>query len=200
MPSEQELAEYFGISRPSVREALTALEVLGITERSAGRGNFIKSINQLSNFNEIEFHELAEEESPFDLLEARKYIEANVAELASIKRTEEDLISIGKTIKNMKNAFKDIPRMMEIDREFHICIAKASHNNLFLSIMLNISELLKEKLWTRMKEKSWNFPGYREKYFKEHTAIFEAIKNQDAKSARKATYIHLDGVEKDFLK
>jgi len=50
-----------------------------------------------------------------------------------------------------------------------------------------------------MKEKTWNLPGYSQKYLKEHTEIFNAIKNKDSKNARKQVYHHLAGVEKDLL-
>jgi len=66
--------------------------------------------------------------------------------------------------------------------------------------MFNMNDLLKEKLWINMKEKTWNLPSYQQKYLKEHTEIFNAIKNKDSKGARKRMYDHLAGVEKDLLK
>ena len=74
LPPEQVLAEKFGTSRPSVREALSALEILGITESRGGRGNFIKDTPRYPLY-EQEVMELEEEESPFELLEARKALE-----------------------------------------------------------------------------------------------------------------------------
>lgn len=100
----------------------------------------------------------------------------------------------------MKVALGDIPKMMEIDREFHISIARAAHNNFLFSMMLNMSDLLKERLWVNMKEKTWSLPGYPQKYLKEHAEILNAIKNKDSKSARKAMFLHLAGVEEDMLK
>jgi len=100
----------------------------------------------------------------------------------------------------MKEAEGNIPRMMELDGEFHLNIARAAHNNLLFSMMTYLNNLLKEKLWVNMKEKTWNLPGYPQKYLKEHTEIFNAIKNKDSKNARKQVYQHLAGVEKDLLK
>jgi DNA-binding FadR family transcriptional regulator len=183
-----------------VREAMSALEILGITERRVGKGNFIKDINLSSSFNEKEILELEQEESPFELLEARKVLETEIAGLASQKGTPEDFSTIETALNKMREALGNIPKMMEMDREFHISIAQAAHNNLLFSMMLNISDLLKERLWVNMKEKTWNLPGYPHKYLKEHAAILEAIKNKDEKSARKAMYFHLAGVEEDMLK
>lgn len=200
LPSEQELAEQFGISRPSVREAMSALEILGIAERRVGKGNFIKDNSPPSSFYEEEILELEQEESPFELLEARKVLETEIAGLASQKASPEEIAAIELSFKNMREALGNIPKMMEIDREFHINIAKAAHNNLLFSMMLNISDLLKERLWVNMKEKIWNLPGYPQKYLQEHSTILEAIKRKDEKSARKAMYFHLAILEEDLLK
>jgi len=199
LPPEQVLAEKFGTSRPSVREALSALEILGITESRGGKGNFIKDTPR-SPLYEQEVMELEKEESPFELLEARKAVETEIADLAAKKATKEDIDAIYESLHKMEGAVNNIPRMMELDGEFHMNIAKAAHNNLLFSMMTYLSNLLKEKLWVNMKEKTWNLPGIPQKYLKEHTEIFNAIKNKDSKNARKQVYSHLVGVEKDLLK
>ncbi|MDD5014418.1 MAG: FadR/GntR family transcriptional regulator [Atribacterota bacterium] len=199
LPPEQVLAEKFGTSRPSVREALSALEILGIIESRGGKGNFIRD-NFGSPLYEQRFKELEEEESPFEILEARKAVEIEIAELAAKKATLEDIDAISESLNEMKGAVSNIPRMMELDGEFHLNIARAAHNNLLFSMMTYLSNLLKEGLWVNMKEKTWNLPGYPQKYLKEHTEIFDAIKNKDSKNARKQVHHHLAGVEKDLLR
>jgi GntR family transcriptional repressor for pyruvate dehydrogenase complex len=198
LPPEQVLAEEFGTSRPSVREALSALEILGITESRGGKGNFIKD-----NFNfplyEQKFRELEEEESPFELLEARKVLETEIVGLAAKKATEEEIATIQGSLNKMKDAMTNIPEIMEFDREFHINIARAAHNSLLFSMMIYLTDLLKEKLWINLKEKSWSIPGRPEKYFEEHNEILSAIKNKDNKKARQKMYDHLNEVERDLL-
>jgi GntR family transcriptional repressor for pyruvate dehydrogenase complex len=199
LPPEQVLAEKFGTSRPSVREALSALEILGITMSRGGKGNFIKDNLNTPSY-EQKYRELEEEESPFELLEARKAVETEIAELAAKKATPEDIDAISESLNKMKGAVTNISEIMEIDREFHINITRAAHNNLLFSMMAYLSNLLKEKLWVNMKEKTWNLPGYPQKYLKDHTEIFNAIKSKDSKNARKQVYHHLAGVEKDLLR
>jgi GntR family transcriptional repressor for pyruvate dehydrogenase complex len=198
LPPEQVLAEEFGTSRPSVREALSALEILGITESRGGKGNFIKD-----NFNfplyEQKFRELEEEESPFELLEARKVLETEIVGLAAKNATEEEIATIQGSLNKMKDAMTNIPEIMEFDREFHINIANAAHNTLLFSMMNYLTDLLKEKLWINLKEKSWSIPGHPQKYFEEHNEILNAIKNKDSKGARNRMYDHLAGVERDLL-
>ena len=198
LPPEQILAEKFGTSRPSVREALSALEILGITESRGGKGNFIRN-NLNSPLYEQKFKELEEEESPFELLEARKAVETEIVGLTAKKATKEEIATIQGSLNKMKSTMSDIHKIMEFDREFHINIAKAAHNSLLFSMMTYLADLLKEKLWINLKEKSWSIPGRPQKYFEEHTEILNAIKNKDSKGARKRMYDHLAGVEKDLL-
>lgn len=198
LPPEQILAEKFGTSRPSVREALSALEILGITESRGGKGNFIRN-NLNSLLYEQKFKELEEEESPFELLEARKAVETEIVGLTAKKATRKEIATIQKSLDKMKGTITDIPKIMEFDREFHINIARAAHNSLLFSMMTYLADLLKEKLWINLKEKSWSIPGRPQKYLEEHIEIFNAIKNKDSKDARKRMYDHLAGVEKDLL-
>ena len=198
LPPEQVLAEEFGTSRPSVREALSALEILGITESRGGKGNFIKN-NLNFPLYEQKFRELEEEESPFELLEARKVVETEIVGLAAKKATEEEIAVIQGSLNKMKDAMTNIPEIMEFDREFHINIARAAHNSLLFSMMIYLTDLLKEKLWINLKEKSWSIPGHTQKYFEEHNEILNAIKNKDSKRARNRMYDHLAGVERDLL-
>ena len=198
LPPEQVLAEEFGTSRPSVREALSALEILGITESRGGKGNFIKDHLETPLY-EQKFRELEEEESPFELLEARKVVETEMVGLAAKKATEEEIAAIQESLDKMKSAMTNIPEIMEFDREFHINIARAAHNSLLFSMMIFLADLSKEKLWINLKEKSWSIPGRPQKYFKEHNEILKSIKNKDSKSARNRMYEHLAGVERDLL-
>jgi len=198
LPPEHVLAEKFGASRPSVREALSALEILGVIESRAGRGNFIKNSLNLPSYRK-KLEELEREESPFELLEARKIIESQIASLAAQRATEEDISAIQDSLNKMKNALPDIPRVMEYDRKFHINIAKAAHNSVLFSMMSYLADGLREKLWVNLKEKCYSLPGRAEKYIEEHIEILNAIKNKDSKDASRKTYSHLAEVEKDLL-
>ena len=181
-----------------MREALAALEILGITQSRGGKGNFIKSNLSLPLYEE-RFKELEEEESPFELLEARKAIESKIAGLAVEKATKKDIAALQDSLNKIRSAVTNISEAMEFDREFHINVARAAHNSILLSIMTSLAEGLREKLWVNLKEKSWNIPGRSQKYLKEHVEIFNAIKNKDSKDASKRMYNHLAGVEKDLL-
>ena len=198
LPPERVLAEKLGVSRPPLREAMSALEILGIIESRGGKGNFIKNtFNSTSYAQRVK--ELEKEESPFDLLEARKAVETEIAGLAAEKATLEDIKEIEEGLDRMKNVLNDTPRVMEFDREFHIAIAKAAHNSVLFQMMNYLADGLKESLWINIKEKSWALPGHPQKYLEEHTKLLEAIKEGDKKAARRTMYNHLADVEEDLL-
>ncbi len=199
LPPEQVLAKQFGTSRPSVREALSALEILGIIDSRGVRGNFIKNNNPASAIYEKSIAELQNEESPFELLEARKTIETEIASLAATKANNNDIKRLAGIIKKMKEITGDVSKMMMIDREYHLNIASATHNNFLYSVMFTMNQLLEEKLWITMKERICKLPGYSDKYINDHTLIFEAIKNGNSEQAKERMLLHLSGIEKDML-
>jgi DNA-binding FadR family transcriptional regulator len=199
LPPEQILAKQFGTSRPSVREALSALEILGIIDSRGVRGNFIKNNNSASTLYEQAIAELQSEESPFELLEARKTIETEIASLAARKANSDDIEELAALLQKMKDIDDDVSKMMVVDREYHLNIASATHNNFLYSVMYTMNQLLEEKLWITMKERICKLPGYSKKYINEHALIFEAIKDRNSEKAKEKMLLHLSGIEKDML-
>ena len=198
LPAERILADKLGVSRPPLREALSALEILGIIESRGGKGNFIKDSFDLTSYAQ-QFKKLEQEESPFELLEARKVVETEIAGLAAEKATPEDAKKIKEALNKMRKVLNDIPQAMEFDREFHVAIAKAAHNSLLFQMMNYLADGLKEGLWINLKKKSWSLPGHPQKYLEEHIQLLEAIKKGDKEAARRTMHDHLADVEKDLL-
>lgn len=209
LPPERALAQKLGVSRPPLREALAALEILGVIETRGGMGNVVRNSLDSTSYEE-KFKELEQEKSPFELLEARKAIETEIARLAARRATKEDIVAIQDSLTKMKSAISNIPKSMEVDKqfhikfievdkEFHINVAKTAHNDVLFSIMSELAERFKEKLWVKLKEKSWSVPHHPQKYFEEHTEILKAIENRDSRAASQRMYNHLADVERDLL-
>jgi len=204
LPPERILAERLGVSRPSVREGIVALEILGLVDSRGGKGNIIKNVDN-SLILKQNFEHLEEEESPFELLEARKIIEVDVAGYAAQKVQTEDIASIRQTLGDMRNIVdnlsvsKEYEKGMEFDREFHLSIARATNNAVLLRIVTTLLENLKEDLWVRLKAKSWAIPGTPEKYLREHEEILDAIEKKASAIARKKMYQHLAGIQRDLF-
>lgn len=201
LPPEHLLADKLGVSRPPLREALSALEILGIIESRGGKGNFIKDSFDSTSYAR-QFKELEQDQSPFELLETRKVVEVEIAGLAAQKATKEDVDAIQKSLDNIESAIRQkrqISEIIEIDMEFDVNITKAVHNTVLSSIMTYLAEGTKEKLWIYLKGKCWSIPGRPQRYLEEHAKILDAIKKKDDKGARERMYNHLVGIERDLI-
>lgn len=202
LPSEQQLAKMFNVSRPLIREALCALEILGITEAQRGKGNYIKANlkNFLSDQKVEEAEELLEEEiDPIELLEARKLVESEIAEVAALRATKSDIFYLNKIFDEIKKSKNDIPTTMKLDKKLHINISKIAGNSILFSIMVFLTEGKRGKLWKKLEEKSWATPNRFDKYSLEHAEIINAIKNNDKSKAKRSMYKHISEIEKDWF-
>jgi len=190
LPPERELAEKLSISRNSLREAFRVLESRGLIKSKPGGGRFIREIKK-NDHNDTENIILSlEKSSILELLEAREIFEVKIAEIAAQRATLEDIEIIEEALNkmNQKEELKD-DKKTESDTEFHLAIAGASHNFVFVNIIKLHLDLLKET-----REKTWQIPGRREKQYQEHQAIFQAIKEHNSKKAGEAMLKHLRNI------
>ena len=199
LPPERLMAKKLGVSRPSVREAYSALEIAGILESRAGSGTYVKSIN-IDNFNLRKIEDISsKEESPFDLLEVRRIVEPEIVALAAKNASIEKVKELEKILERMKEELKrNNIYSIETDAEFHMAIARASDNSIFFNIMAYISNLAKEKLWEKIREKIVNIPGHREKDIKYHESILDFIREKNAKNAKILMRKHFSDIMKEI--
>jgi GntR family transcriptional regulator, transcriptional repressor for pyruvate dehydrogenase complex len=196
LPPERELAKLLGISLPSLREALRALSVLGITEGRHGDGTYLRS--SLSNWRNDPFSLLfsLRPSVHIDLLEARIGIEGMISELAAKKRTEEDLASMQLALEKMKSHMDRPNEYIKFEIEFHAVIIRSARNIILEDLMEKINKLLYE---SRKKTVEYLKDVYKESYLKHHR-IYLSIKNGNAKEARESMTKHLLLVEKRIMK
>ncbi|MBS1154392.1 MAG: GntR family transcriptional regulator [Proteobacteria bacterium] len=193
LPSERDLAQQMGVSRPSVREALIALEVMGLVEVRVGDGVLVcdrrASIAEGTDT----------ENSPLEQLQARMLLEGEVAGLAAENVTPEQLAVLDASLLAMEGMINDRTRFLEEDQRFHMAVVVASGSQTLIDLV--------EFLWQQR-----TLPVYRafEKHFtgaaeqtavlEEHRAIVEAIRQGDSRKARSAMRRHIDRVRKQFTK
>jgi len=197
LPPERELAEKFSISRGSIREAFRVLESRGLIRSKPGGGRFIRQVNKdtLIDTENVIFN--LEKSSILELLEAREMFEVKIVELAALRATTEDIKAIEEALTKLseKGGMEDKDtwneEKTELDTEFHLAIARASHNFVFINIMRLHFDLLRDT-----REKTWQIPGRREKQAEEHQAIFLAIKEHNSKKAAKVMLNHLKNIRK----
>ena len=196
LPPERELAEKLSISRNSLREAFRVLESRGLIKSKPGGGRYIREIRKNGHSSTENIILSLEKSSILELLEAREMFEVKIAKIAAQKATPEDIELIEKALNkiNEEEGLKD-DKKMESDTEFHLAIASASHNFVFVNIIKLHLDLLKET-----REKTWKIPGRREEQQEEHQTIFQAIKEHDSKKAGEAILKHLKNVREVLVK
>lgn len=192
LPPERELAEKLSISRGSLREAFRVLESRGMIESRPGGGRFVREINKEAFIDTENVVLNLEKSSILELIEAREIFEIRIVELAAQRATADDIRDIKRALlkvdedldKNSKDKEKD--EGIESDTEFHLAIARASHNFVFINIMRLHLQLLKNT-----RQRTSRIPGRAEQIKQEHLNIFLAIEEHDEKKAARAMLDHL---------
>jgi GntR family transcriptional regulator, transcriptional repressor for pyruvate dehydrogenase complex len=202
LPSEAALTEMFGVSRATVRQALSALEVLGVIEAMAGKGNYVKNRIDISALR-YRSKALGREISPEELLETRKFLESDVAEVAARKSKPSDLHALDKCLNEFRAQIKskeiDYSKLGQLDRNFHLLLAKATHNAALVQMMRFIIRSLRGQVWINLKSKSLATPGHLEKYLADHEAVLKALQSENGQNARNIMYQHIHSIEKDLF-
>lgn len=189
LPSERELAERLQVSRASVREALSALEMLGLLEVRSGEGTYIRHVNFDSVVAPLSWMLSLDKETVKELMEVRKILEVQTVSLAAEHATKSDLEELAETIEEMR-LDAEIPKFDEVkDERFHFLVGQATHNKILIRMMTSISGTIQQTIVFGSAKYD------NKKLFSEHLGIFEAIKARDPGTARKIMLKHLADAE-----
>jgi DNA-binding FadR family transcriptional regulator len=195
LPAERELANLFGVSRPTIREAMIALEIAGLVEIRTGSGIYVRHhASPPLEHGAVEKVALVSGPGPFEVLAARLLIEPHVAAEAARKATVANIASIKDIVDQMSDA-PDGRASLELDQRFHVCIAQASQNLMLASIV----EEMWNHVFSRMFETMSSMTGLsqtREMDLADHKKILRCIESHSATSSRKAMRNHLENVKR----
>ena len=195
LPSERELAEKFSISRGSLREAFRVLESKGLIKSKPGGGRFIREIKKDAFIDTKNVILNLEKSSILELLEAREIFEVKIVKFAAERATAEEVKVIEEAFSRVSEEGRtEDEKKIESDTEFHLAIARASHNFVFVNIIKLHLDLLRD-----IREKTQQIPGRREERWREHQAILQAIKEHDSKKASEAMLKHLRTIRKAIV-
>lgn len=202
LPAERELATQMGVSRPSVREALIVLELLGVVEIRIGHGTFV-----MGKAASLETLESAKMVSPLDLLEARATIESNVAVLVARKWgdgtiDEQAFKKTYEITEQMKQIVTDGDRVEEfygLGLGFHKALAEASNNDVLSEIVGSLVEATSHPLWALINKKILENRSARDEQIQEHEAILTAVQRGDGEVAAEAMRHHIEDLKKLVL-
>jgi GntR family transcriptional repressor for pyruvate dehydrogenase complex len=186
LPPERELCQQLGIARTTLREALKAMELVGMVESRIGEGTFVCPRSEFLSrpllwaFTGTDRAELA------DLLEARVFLERDLAGLAAERATAEELTGIENTIRFMAEKIAAGEPVTDADMGFHAAVAQAAHNE----VLANAAQLIRSvmKYWIHLK---LAMTDVAEKAIERHKLIFAAIQSRDPEAARHLMQDHL---------
>ena len=198
LPPERVLAERFGTSRPSIREALAALEIMGLIECKTGVGSVVRAACTADLGESTAF---GSDSSPYEIMEARLVIEPSIAKLAASRRTDDDVQRLTECIRQMGEATarQDYAGYNRADADFHRAILDATHNDLLCKVGAGLVASMHENLWQALKIRSLQLEGRMARYTSEHKQILDTISVCDAESVVKLVYDHIRGVESDVF-
>lgn len=191
LPAERDLAQQYAVSRPTVREAIIALEVQGLVEVRVGSGAYV--VRQPGDEDIPGFGI-----SAIELTEARQIIEGEAAALAAMLITDEELAEISRLVDEIALENRSARGTERADREFHLAIARATKNGGILGAVLALWDLRdnsSEAALLHEKARTANVKPVVD----EHTKILEALRARDPDAARKAMQVHLAAVIDSLL-
>jgi GntR family transcriptional repressor for pyruvate dehydrogenase complex len=190
LPPERDLAEKFVVSRTSVREALRALESLGLVEIRPGEGTFVRKVSVESLIEPLALVMLAQREAIGELFEARHLLEPSIARLAARRATREEIDEMTRILEDQAKEIAAGRTGLAQDAAFHAAIASAAHNRAITRVVHAIMDLL-----TQSREESLNTPGRPTRSHQDHQRVLAAIARHDEAAAEQAMLEHLVAVE-----
>lgn len=197
LPSENQLAQEFGVSRPVIREALRTLQGEGIIEIITGKNAVIKPISSRILRKFFERSIILRSASFQDLIEVRRGLEIQSVMLAAQRCTPADIEQMQTVITHMRDNVKSHETFAEYDVQFHLLIAAAARNSIIYHLIESIREAMRENILQGMKHRFAN-EDYDQVQCR-HEAILEALRHRNPEQARYAMQQHFDEALKAIL-
>ncbi len=191
IPPERDLSAELGIARTSLREALKAMEFVGMLESRVGDGTFVCPRSEFLAKPMLWAFTGTDPEELQDVVESRALLEVDLAGLAAARASQAEIDEIGETIELMRSETTKGRSIFEADMKFHLVIASAAHNEVLSHAVQLLRNMLRH--WIYLKLQLPEVPG---QVIQEHVAIFEAIRNRDSVAARASMLHHLEQTSK----
>ncbi|HLR95052.1 MAG TPA: FadR/GntR family transcriptional regulator [Jiangellaceae bacterium] len=195
LPGERALAESLGVGRSAVREAISALEVLGIVETRAGSGTYLRSGTSELLPSTLSWSLLLDQDRTAELTVVRSALERSAAELAAVHRTDEQAQHLLELVQRQREAIDDPERYVEADIAFHRELALIGGNKLLSEILSTTRTLL--RVWF---ENAVDRRADIEDAIREHEEIARAVADRDVEAVSAATIRHMDTASARILR
>ena len=189
LPSERHLAERFGVSRGSIRDALRTLETIGLLETRHGQGTFPHELSVDRLVAPLASVMAYRSDLQDELLDVRRMFEPAVARFAAQRATEEDLADLQSILDAQRQKLKTGQPAIVEDTAFHAILARSTRNRVVMSIMATLNDLLVESRTQSLLQKGR--PG---RSMDGHEAVVAALRRRDAEGAAHAMHNHIDQI------
>jgi GntR family transcriptional repressor for pyruvate dehydrogenase complex len=187
IPPERELSLQLGVGRTSLREALKALEIMGMIETRLGDGTYVCHRSEFLSRPLLWAILGSDLSDVHELVEARRLIECELVGLAAERATPEDLKEIGDQMDKMEAHLSDLRAFQEADINFHLALANAAHNRILQNALQLIRNLMYQWIGKALAKE-----GVAALALDQHKQIFLAVAKRNSERARAAMAAHLD--------
>jgi GntR family transcriptional regulator, transcriptional repressor for pyruvate dehydrogenase complex len=189
LPSERHLAERFGVSRGSIRDALRTLETIGLLETRHGQGTFPHELSVDRLVAPLASVMAYRPDLQDELLDVRRMFEPAVARAAAQRVTEEDLAALQRILDVQRQKLKSSQSAIAEDTAFHAILARATRNRVVMSIMATLNDLLVESRTQSLQQK-----GRPARSIDGHESVVAALRRRDPEGASQAMRNHIDQI------
>ena len=191
LPPERAMIEQFGVSRSSLREAFSVLELLGLIESKPGHGRFVRS-PQVSpqGGSDVPLEGFA----ILELMEARRALDPAIASEAARRASPSDMTKMRRVLIATRERLDEVASRARSDFDFHLAMAEATRNFIFVNIVrmeFNLIMATHERIYRALEDK--------EAFVSEHEALYEAITMRDAERASCVASLHIDRIYRTLL-
>lgn len=188
LPSEKEFCEMFGVSRVPVREALSALELNGLVESVHGAGVFVRQLSTLDK-------EWSQEIDPQDIIQARQLMEPEMARTAARNISQEQRKELKEIMERFQREAEADNYFEETDRDFHMAVARATGNHLYVVMSEIVWKVMEQKMWNLILGRTVTSVENRKRNYKEHMQIASAICDREPERAYESMKAHMENLE-----
>lgn len=194
LPPERDIARLLGVGRPSVREAIRILSVLGLVEVRAGEGTFVVDEHATFVAKAFSWTALLDPQTIQDVVETRTAIESELAGLAAERAPEAMLRAVAREVDEMRRSSGDMARFSAADVRFHLLIADAAQNTTLSRLLFATQSLLREWIERALTRRSTYGRA-----IAQHDVILQAIRDRDVLGARTAMRTHVEDMGRLLL-
>ena len=190
LPSERELSERLQVSRSSLREAISALELQGLVVSRPGAGTFVSADGLETLVSTIAASITEARDTLNDIFEMRHILEPQIAALAAQRATADDIQAMAEAVEEQERQIARGETGVEGDTSFHFAMAQATQNWALVKVIQTVADILRES-----RDQSLQTPGRPQRSLASHRQILETIGRRDVEGALSAMEHHISEVE-----